>query len=84
MPKVTLSFVETLRYTRKVQVRIPPGMTESQLETALGAAERSSDSVESFLRELKDWGVKAIEPVDDDLSSPDDQEVECDDYEFED
>ncbi|ELK38792.1 hypothetical protein D478_27846 [Brevibacillus agri BAB-2500] len=81
MKQVILNVTETLRYTREVKVEIPEQMTESELNNALDAAQRG-EYMSEFVYVLERKGLKLIEPVDEDMSSPDWSEIECDDYKF--
>lgn len=86
MTKVTLNFTEKLVYERTVNVVLPEGMSEGKLEALLDGIEQQlgiAMSLSNYLHVLSRAGVE-VEAYDEDLSSPDRQEVECTEFVVED
>ena len=81
MKKVSLDVEEKLHYRRRVVVLVPDNMSDEHLENVLDEAQRE-DSVSEFVYALKRHGIECPDGYDDDLSSPNYSEVECDYYEF--
>ncbi|MBY0054111.1 hypothetical protein H7K32_21090 [Brevibacillus agri] len=81
MKQVILKVTETLSYGREVKVEIPDEMTETELNNVLDAALRG-EYMSDFIYILERKGLKLIGQVDEDMSSPDHAEIECDEYEF--
>lgn len=81
MRKAVIEIEEKLSYRRRIDVLVPDHMTEDELEAALDRAELQ-DSISDFIYVLRDYGIECPKGYDDDLSSPDHSEVECDYYEF--
>jgi len=83
MRKATLTVREKLEYKREIVVLIPDDMTERILDRHLSAAEgQGFHGIGDFLYDLKRAGIELAEPYDDDMSCPDEMEIECDEYEI--
>jgi hypothetical protein len=78
MKKVKLNVLETLKYQREIEVKIPDDMSEDELNRILDRAQRGTN-LDEFLHRLESNDI-TFGVYDDDLSSPYDSEVECDDY----
>jgi len=64
-------------------VSIPNEMDEHALNAALSEAERKTDSVSEFIYYLKRAGISLVGDYDESMDSPDESEVECTEYDFE-
>lgn len=81
MKKVRLEVEETLSYRREIDVLVNDDMDEDELENILSKSERSAESLDEFIWNLRDYGV-TCDGYDDSLDSPDSVEIECDQYDF--
>lgn len=82
MRKVILKITETLKYQREVPVEVPDFLSENDLNHALDHAQRSAESIDDMVIELRRYGINQTASYDRDLDSPWDVEIECDDYEW--
>ncbi|MDO3680407.1 hypothetical protein [Paenibacillus ehimensis] len=82
MKKAILYVTETLTYEREIVVLLPDEMSEESLNTALNAAERRVDFMSDFVINLANQGIQVVGQIDDDLSSPDNCEIECTAYDL--
>lgn len=85
MKKVIVTITEKLEYNREIIVGVPDDMTEEQFGKLLDQVQHGLDHAEDVACGLNrlNKDIKIIEQVDNDLSSPDDVEVEIFDYDFE-
>lgn len=73
---------EKIIFTREILVKLPDGMSESNLEALIARAERRNDHIDDFVIDLERAGIKLTESLDRSLDSPDEMEIECTEFEI--
>jgi hypothetical protein len=79
--RVKLSVEEKLRYRRTIFVDVPDEMDEKEIERILDKAQKQ-EYLSDFMYVLDANGIENPDGYDDDLQSPWDSEVECDEYDI--
>lgn len=83
MKKVRLFVEEKLTYNHELVIEVEEGMDEDRLNSILDQVQYRADYFGDISYLLRMKGIKVINEIESDLSSPMSSEIEITDYDFE-